>query len=65
MHGAIWRQRTADSIYVEVRGLLESIKPLCLVIDPMSALKAVGNDMEVLNAVHRIIQQCKLRGITT
>lgn len=65
MHGAVARQRSGDSIYTEVRGLLEALKPTCLVIDPISALRAVGDDAGVLDTVHRIIQQCKMRGITT
>jgi circadian clock protein KaiC len=65
MHGAVARQRSGDSIYTEVRGLLEALKPTCLVIDPISALRAVGDDAGVLDTVHRILQQCKMRGITT
>jgi len=65
MHGAVARQRSGDSLYVEVRGLLDDVKPRCLVIDPVSALKSVGSDAAVVDTVYRIVQQCKQRGITT
>lgn len=65
MRGAVARQRSSDGIYAEIRRLLESIKPSCVVLDPVSALRAIGDEVEVLNTVHRIIRQCKLRGITT
>ncbi|MEO8752886.1 MAG: ATPase domain-containing protein, partial [Casimicrobiaceae bacterium] len=64
MHGTVMRQRSADSVFAEIRELLDTVEPSCFVIDPISALKAVGDDAEVLNTVHRIIQQCKSRGVS-
>ncbi len=64
MRGIVPRERSADALSAEIRALLLTPKLRCAVIDPVSALKALGNDDQVLNVLYRIIQQCKMQGIT-
>lgn len=65
MMDAVPRARSSDRFYAELRAALDDFKPGCIVIDPVSALKGAGSEEAAVRTVHRIMQQCKLRGITS
>lgn len=64
IEGMVSRARSSDAVFADILSAIEENRPRAVVLDPLSALGKQGNDMNADDTAFRIVQECKLRGIT-
>lgn len=56
--------RSADQHLMELAALISSHEPLCMAVDPLSAMIRAGGDVAALSMAERLLGMTKSRGIT-
>lgn len=64
MHGIVSLARSADAQVVDILTQVTEHQPRVLILDPLSALARHSGESGVMDIVYRIVQQCKLLGIS-
>jgi circadian clock protein KaiC len=64
MCGMASRARSGEVVFANIMGLIEKHRPRAVVIDPLSALMKQGEPLTAADLAYRLVQQCKLRGVT-
>jgi len=64
IEGLVSRARSSDAVFADILAAIEENRPRAVVLDPLSALGKQGNDMNAADIAFRIVQECKLRGVT-
>jgi circadian clock protein KaiC len=64
MFGMVSRARSAEAQVADILRQIDAHRPRALVLDPLSALAQQGGESGALDITYRIVQQCKMRGIT-
>ena len=62
--GLASRARSGESQHAEILRHIETLHPRVLVVDPLSALLMQGLDTTSMDIAYRLVQDCKMRGIT-
>jgi circadian clock protein KaiC len=62
--GLASRARSGESQHAEILRRIETLRPRVLVVDPLSALLKQGLDTVAMDIAYRLVQDCKVRGIT-
>jgi len=56
--------RSVEAQYAEIVRVIERERPRVVVIDPLSALLRQGRNSIIVDIGYRLVQECKMRGIT-
>jgi circadian clock protein KaiC len=64
MSSARIESRSAEEHMMNIRRLIEDHKPLCIVLDPLSALVKAGGHITAMGVAQRLIHLAKSNGIT-
>ncbi len=64
MTGLASRARSGEAQHAEILRHLEALRPRLLVVDPLSALLKQGLGTVAMDIAYRLVQDCKVRGIT-
>jgi circadian clock protein KaiC len=64
MYSARIESRSAEEHMMNIKRLIEEHKPLCVVLDPLSALVKAGGHITAMGVAQRLIHLAKSNGIT-
>lgn len=62
--GIVSRARNAEAQIAEILASLTDYNPHVLIVDPLSALAQQGAESGVIDVAYRLVQHCKMRGIS-
>lgn len=62
--GLASRARSGEAQHAEILRQIDTLRPRVLVVDPLSALLKQGADTAAMDIAYRLVQDCKVRGIT-
>ena len=64
MYSARTEAKSGDEHLIRMEELIREHQPLCLVVDPLSAIIKAGGESSAINIAQRLLRLAKTQGIT-